>query len=468
MRQSLCPQPGLARRGETYPETVEACARSGPDPNLNRLMIDKALALGTGDALTAQERCLMMALLAHLDIAATASGDTAVWPGARRLCTLLGIGESTLRRLKGSLEEKGFILRRYDRRNQPLRGGAIDLRPFLLKVPQLCNAIGHTESLIAADRATLAGERYDHVPDESAPALNCERAIRNPPVQTSERPPEVAEAVEAAERICPGLPADPETHAEQILGGRKARRLWPWALRRHGEAACLALAIAGHDPRVKDPAAWFGWYATAAGEVDLLGIAERLAEKAKRAAPIEAPADPLAAELMRRFAERAGEAPALSYLGRAVVETQGDMLTVRTTGRTAAERLSRHAHAMKEAASALGFSAIRIVGPELAAPFDEGKRRPDEPRRKGAAGQHGPATDLAAKGRNLPEPIQDGPSVRATDGGRSELQDEGEVDQKLERQEAVEEKRREGLGSQPDAIAMPVVDGETAVPAGDT
>ncbi|MCQ8185998.1 hypothetical protein [Parvularcula maris] len=324
MNAQPCPKPGLARRGGRYEEQVAACASTSVPLRLNRLMIDKALALGTAGELSCQERCLMMALLAHLDVAATAGGETAVWPGSARLCVLLGIGESTLRRLKSSLEEKGYILRRYDHLNRPLRGGAIDLKPFLLRVESLCEELGHTTAQLNEDKNALRAERYDHRLEESAPALTSERPIGNPPQETSERTPvaeEELEMVREAERLLPGIAGDPEASAEKVLGHRKAASLWPWAKRRHGERALLALAIAGTSPHIESPPAWFGWFATSAAgaEADLEGLAEKL----KRSAPQQkaAPALPQELEeLATAFADLVGWDKARSYLAGGSVQ----------------------------------------------------------------------------------------------------------------------------------------------------
>ncbi|NNU14705.1 hypothetical protein HK107_00020 [Parvularcula sp. ZS-1/3] len=386
MTAALCPKPGLALRAEGYEETARACENANPAPDLNRLKIDKALALGTAEELTPQERCLMMALLAHLDVQATAYGETSVWPGSARLCGLLGMGESTLRRLKGSLEEKGFILRKYDRMNRPLKGGALDLKPFLLRVDKLLAGIGHTENDERSRRDDLHSERYDHRSNKSTKAPTAERPIGNLPTQISERTPEPSATgkstspspeEEAAERILPGITQDPLKAAASILGEKKARRLWDWAERRHGSSSLLALAIAGKSKRVRDPAAWFAWFATSAQDVDLEGLA---AEIASAPVPIMQSSDPLVARLQTAFAESAGEGAALSYLSRAEIIEVDDRLEVRPTGRLAANRLQTlHHDALQRASRQLGYSAAIVRTPDnLGFPLHKGDGRPDE------------------------------------------------------------------------------------------
>jgi hypothetical protein len=345
-------------------------------------MIDKALALGTGGELSCQERCLMMALLAHLDIAATAGGETSVWPGSSRLCTLLAIGESTLRRLKSSLEEKGFILRRYDHLNRPLHGGAIDLKPFLLRVEELCSELGHTVRVLSEEREARRSERYDQRQDRSAQASVSERPIGNHSPQTSERTPIKAgeeEVAGEAERLMPGITADPEAAAEKVLGRRKAASLWPWALRRHGKRAVLALAIAGTSPHVESPPAWFGWFATSASgaDADLEGLAEKLRRTSPQSGPGAAPALPSElGGLAEAFGARAGAEKAASYLGGGAVRMMEGRRRFVCKSMLGYRRLSGDlAELFAEAARASGFDPAPLP-PGNEAPRAAGEASP--------------------------------------------------------------------------------------------
>jgi hypothetical protein len=368
MNATACPKPGLARRGASYEAQIVACAQGTVPLKLNRLMVDKALALGTAGELSAQERCLMMALLAHLDIAATAGEETAVWPGSARLCTLLEIGESTLRRLKASLEEKGFILRRYDHLNRPLNGGAIDLKPFLLRVAEICAELGHTEKEHREARKTARSQRYDHPAELSAIPPRNERPIGNPPQQTSERTSgeavveEVAVCTDTAlaETVWPGISTSPEETAATVLGNRKASSLWPWAVRRHGSRALLGLAVAGKAPHIADPAAWFGWFATSAkgAEADLEGIAKKLMQNELRdadAPPLVVP--PELNGLLSALGHLVGNEKALSYVANGKVVDRGGTLAFRAGGKMSYQRLTGEmAGAFAAAASKSGFA----------------------------------------------------------------------------------------------------------------
>jgi hypothetical protein len=348
-------------------------------------MVDKALALGTGELLTPGERCLMAALLAHLDISATSDGQTSVWPGAARLTRLLGIGESTLRRLKSALEEKGFLLRRYDRRNRPLADDAIDLKPFLLRVPALLASIGHTENEIRTYRSEKRAEWCERAETEmSAQAPGVERPIRNLPSQTFVRTvidekEELAQSPMSDEaamavRLHPSLTGEnaqsPDSLAGSLFGEERGGRLLAWARRRHGEKAILALAIAAQDDRLRDKAGWFAWFATTAETPDLTANAEALLKRRRGetggpAISVSVPKEPLHARFFEAFEAKAGRASLSSYLSNATLSgAAGGALDISLPTRLAERRLKeRFLSAITEAALEAGFTAITISGP---------------------------------------------------------------------------------------------------------
>lgn len=378
MTMKLCRKPGFAKRAEDYEETVSLCQSTRSDAGLNRLMIDKALALGTAQDLTPQERCLMMALLAHLDVQGTAADETAVWPGAGRLCTMLDIADSSLRRLKGSLEQKGFILRRYDHRNRPLKKGAIDLKPFLLKVPDLLASIGHTISKDQTGTEARYAERCEHRPIESAHPPKVERVYkRNPPTEISERTTSEIrkdDVAVLAEALLPSVTSNPDGHAIKLLGERKGPRLWSWAKRRHGERAALGLAVASTNPKVNDPAGWFGWFATTSTEVDLEGLGESLLRH--RPSPLPAIEDPLVVQLIDGFAKEAGHAAATSYLAQAEAVASEGTLYLAPAGQTAKHRLAaRFDGELSTAAEGLGYTGYVLCNrADFPPPPDQGSR----------------------------------------------------------------------------------------------
>lgn len=353
MTAQLCPKPGLARRGEGFAEEVERCRKNHPRADLNRLAVDKALFLGTSGLLTPQERCLMAALLAHLDIAETAAGHTAVWPGAKRLSSLLGIGESTLRRLKASLEDKGFILRRYDNRNRPLKEGAFDLAPFLLRVPELLETVGHTDATVRSRRSYQMAERSDCL-DLSAQEPDHERPTRNPPIQISDGvSPESRKdskrddsGLDTARTIF-ALPAEAEppviwAHLEGVatdaFGPGHAKRLLVWAKKRHGWRMATALAVATRHPDIRDPRAWFGWYATTAEDVDIEAMAKGLSSPDPDPKLPDWGEDDMGA-LGRAFARLAGDGAAKSYLAGVGLTSSRDGIDILCRSRLARTRL---------------------------------------------------------------------------------------------------------------------------------
>lgn len=388
MTGSVCPKPGLAKRADNYEDHLALADRQTGHPELNRLKVDKALALGTADELSPQERCLMMALLAHLDIAATANGKTSVWPGSRRLCALIGVGESTLRRLKGSLEEKGFILRRYDRCNRPLKGGALDLSPFLARVEELCQAIGHTDREIGSAVKKDRSERHDYRPKLSARVPANERPIRNTQQDIHKRspllilqgtkPPKQSEE-ETAEFLCPGITEKPLAKASKLLGERKAKRLWNWARQRHGKTAYLALALATTDQSIKNPEGWFGWFATSSKDIDLREQITKLTIQMRKNAPPPTSDDPLHSALLSRMADDVGLDASRSYLSGAKISSgEGGRLLVRTSSRIAKQRLiTRFAPVLEQSAKDMGFAGIEVSSPRLPAASHQRERRPN-------------------------------------------------------------------------------------------
>ena len=56
----------------------------------------------------------------------------------------MGISEASLRRYKASLENRGYLIRHYDRRNRPLEKGAIDLAPLLQQISTLLSVVEAT------------------------------------------------------------------------------------------------------------------------------------------------------------------------------------------------------------------------------------------------------------------------------------------------------------------------------------
>jgi len=476
MTVQICPKPGLAKRPQGYEDQLIQCRNEQAPTAINRLMVDKAIALGTGETLAPQERCLLMALCAHLNLEEVAAGKTAVWPGAARLCQLMGIGESTLRRLKGGLEEKGFLLRRYDHRNRPLHGGSLDLKPFLLKVPKLLACIGRIEATIKDARARHLAERADGTTELSAQPPESERAIRNHPTDSSERSlvcdfentdsrAEGMAVLEIADSLMAGISGNPLAVARDMFGTKKAARLWDWALKRRGAEAHLALAVAAKSRTIRDPEAWFGWYATTTAQVDLEGLANAVPVQPI----IEAPKDPTLQRLLDAFALRVGEGPARSYLSQARLSEKQDHVVLYPANSMAARRLTeRYADDLSVAAVDAGFFRLRIAeGPQLPATADKGEGRPDKPSCELPARKASSVSPLSAKFGDLPDAMPNSAPVIPSDGRRGKFQNDSEVDHHLERQKRPEQDGRQPFRCEPDPVAMAMVDRETGLAPGD-
>ncbi|MEM1409892.1 MAG: hypothetical protein AAGG79_04000 [Pseudomonadota bacterium] len=461
---------GLAKRSESYGQEVARCRRSKPEPGLNRLHIDKALALGTAELLTPPERCLMFALLSHLDVAGTASGKTAVWPGASRLSSLLGIAPSTLRRLKASLEEKGLLLRRYDHRNRPLSEGAIDLKPFLLKVPEILASLGHTEDGLREESQLCRDERQDGGSSMSTHPPKAEHAIEgNHPKEIFERGRGILEGEGRSSRDAPEDDRDFDL-ATELLGPAKAARLWPLAKRKLGPRASLALRIAQHHRTIRDRAAWFAWLATAApSDIDLEAMATDLPKETAAREPISFYGDPLLKRLVDVMGAMIGGEAALSYLAGSIVSIEEECLRIVPARRLAAKRLQdRYCAELVQAARQLGCSAVSLgEGTHFAAAPEEGERRPDQPARETPARLRGCVTPLPPELRDPADTVDEAPPIGPSRGCCQKPEREGDVHQSADRQQQPIEKGRQCFGSEPDPVAAPVIDGERAMPSCD-
>lgn len=135
-------RPGFAKRASIHKFTAKPLPLNQFE-DLTGYKIQQAIALGLPD-LSAQERDLLQFYTAFLNIASVKSGKTSVWPSNRITCQLLGISEASLRRYKASLENGGYLIRHYDRRNRPLEKGAIDLAPLLKQVSTLLGVVEQT------------------------------------------------------------------------------------------------------------------------------------------------------------------------------------------------------------------------------------------------------------------------------------------------------------------------------------
>jgi hypothetical protein len=117
--------------------------------------------------------------------------------------------------------------------------------------------------------------------------------------------------------------------------------------------------VAGAAPHIKDPKAWFGWFATSASgaDVDLEGIAEALLAKEDRGAAPVPPLDPSLGSLVEAFTGLVGADRAVSYLAGGKLVEEGSTKRFRAASRTSHRRLSTDLAApFASAARACGFA----------------------------------------------------------------------------------------------------------------
>ncbi len=139
----------------TYAEVKKLSLDFRPSEEISFQRIHRAIDYGLTD-LKLSERTLLSVLLCRLNVDQLKSGDCYVWMGNWLLCRILRIGDRALRGLKASLERKGLLLRHYDKRNRPVEKGALDLRPFLCRLPEL---LEKSEALFNESRDRFEDQR---------------------------------------------------------------------------------------------------------------------------------------------------------------------------------------------------------------------------------------------------------------------------------------------------------------------
>ncbi|MEO1280136.1 MAG: hypothetical protein AAFV69_00220 [Pseudomonadota bacterium] len=405
---------GIAKRRDNFSDTAE---RGGAYQGLpiSRLDLTRAAFQGTPE-LSDGARCLLGFYLSHLDTKRLGEGVTSVWPGNAAASEALGKKDPTIRRLKGDLEAAGFIIRKYDRRNRPLEGGAIDLSPFLIEVPAILKGIDERN---AARRKVWEEAR---APDQStADAISSGDPLKNERLNSTPKNIDSCFGFEGFEEKKPDeaeLPTEAVTEAKQAIGEAKmlrkaldlspklsgaldpenigisvetaASNIWSvlpdlfpndsansishtflWCAKRHGAKAFLFLAVALEDPTAKDPRKLFGWFATNPEKIDLSRNLARIKHKPK---PIEAaddkpnlPADSFEREIGAAIAAEIGAPAYNSWLASKSVRftVKGDN-RVRIEHESAIARKylqERYSRALKAAADALGYDGYVVKEP---------------------------------------------------------------------------------------------------------
>ncbi len=302
--------------------------------DLKAYEVQQAIALGLPD-LSPQERDLLQFYSAFLNLTYVGDGKTSVWPSNRLACTLLGISVPTLRRYKASLEHRGYITRRYDRKNRPLKQGAIDLAPLLCQVRGLLkdiqgkfnaqqsyyHSLEEESSMEYSESAhPLTIERHKHINSINsssvpiAPGKKTKDRKSNSSVDPILSILAVRELIGKSEALSSHF-ADvdwSDINASQIweLLDQSVRELfassarcvqaWDRAKNSFGNQAIELLVVSLEDPKVKDGAKFlvfmaFKWR----GELNLKPNLKRLLEIRKKSAQSQEKIN-LAAELRRR------------------------------------------------------------------------------------------------------------------------------------------------------------------------
>jgi hypothetical protein len=398
------PGPGFAKRPANFLETAARAGAFAPSA-MRRLDIDRAAAQGT-PSLSDAARSLLHFYLTHLSITDIESGETAIWPGAVAAMEALGIGEASLRRRKRELEAAGFIIRQYDRRNRPLDQAAIDLAPFLERVPAILEELA---ARLESRKRRFADAREADASTENAittaQAIKDDRlkqsyfkesdtctAIEDVRAGPTEPPPPTAApaasdlqedaktirmALDLSPKLSAALAPDGARVTPRLAGNRlndalaelfpegKARNIghtFLWAARRFGAGAWLRLAIAIEDPAVKDPIRYFGWLATTDQTIDIAPNIERLRALHPPPLKLDAPADDLGRAAAEAIAGRIGAETFNAWFDRKATRFgvfRGDLL-IETESAAALRKMRDLSADLNAAAGVLGFEGVTI------------------------------------------------------------------------------------------------------------
>lgn len=412
MTGELRPGSGRAKRTENFADVAaragEFCPRA-----FARLDLDRAAMQGTPE-LSAPARCLLGFYLTHLSAPDLERGRTSVWPGNTNAAEALGLSVSSVRRLKGELEQAGLLMRNYDKRNRPLTDDAIDLAPFLSRVPEFLHAVDER----AAARRRIAQDARD-ADDATAGAKTSAVALKFERLKTPQKSSESCQGVSIeedqplAEPPAPVPPApesrgdssEQEALSDALALSPKLRSalapegegitvelarerislalptLFPrgearsightllWCWQRHGASALVRLAVAIEDPKIKDPERYFGWLSTTTEAIDLSAQIARI--RAKNPAPIrpQLPEDDFGRKAALAIIRGIGAAAYNSWLRpdetsyrQAKGRTGGDILVIETNSEfRRREVIVRFERRLREAAAELGLNGVDVA-----------------------------------------------------------------------------------------------------------
>ncbi|MGY0794284.1 helix-turn-helix domain-containing protein [Azospirillum argentinense] len=305
---------GRAQRAETFPHVADlATTFRGTDRGAAEIV---RLVLFAGSCLTYLgedgqldvDRTLsapavrMLALLCeHIHTEKWQSGNPYVWTSNDYLAMRLGLVDARqVRRLLSELEQAGYIVRRYNRRNQRLDRQGIDLRPFGARLDAIEEASARMEEMFDLRRAERHAEWDDgaqhsntkfstKIPEQDSCLEDIHVRLESTSYKSAEPKGSVdkwpsdhsvgkvhatdrRKAAEMFELVVVAsttfrrhlIPADQKLPTPSVIGGAavdilrtKFRALrpdvWPNAVQRHGIAvAAAALALAADRPGVSD------------------------------------------------------------------------------------------------------------------------------------------------------------------------------------------------------------------------
>lgn len=132
---------GFVKRGPRFEEYVSRAStwRWSPGETPTRLLL--ALPAGARD-LTARELRVLMVYVSHLNWdALEQENDACVWPSTQLVYDLADIPEATGRRIRASLEAKGYLIRWFNRANRPKGDEAVDLAVLMSRLGELEGAM---------------------------------------------------------------------------------------------------------------------------------------------------------------------------------------------------------------------------------------------------------------------------------------------------------------------------------------
>lgn len=125
--------------------------------------LDEKGEIDTSRTLSTKAQHLLAVLAQHVHTDKWQSGQAFAWVSNDYLCMRLATEARCVRRLLAELETAGYIVRRYNGRNQRLDRQGIDLRPFGARLDDIEAAVARQEEMLDLQRAERHAERMDSI-----------------------------------------------------------------------------------------------------------------------------------------------------------------------------------------------------------------------------------------------------------------------------------------------------------------